>query len=225
VVFVSSQTPLFPLNTVVFPGAVVPLHIFEDRYRQMMADLLSIPDPIERRFGILTIREGYEVGDHGRQSLYTMGTLVQLNEVDEEADGTYQIEATALSRMQVLETSTEKEYLTGLVEVIEEPRDTVPQEIVVQVTNLFQRYRAHLSGVFGAQIMSGSLPSDASYLSYALASECLLTLPQKQSLLEESDVETRLRRLHSYISGELRAMQAIPSLPATEVARTRWSPN
>lgn len=222
---VSTQTPLFPLNTVVFPGAVIPLYIFEDRYRRMMSDLLEIKDPLERRFGILTIREGYEVGDHGRQSLYTMGTLAQLNEVEQESDGTYHIEVTALARIQVIETSQEREYLTGQIEMVEESHVQVPQEIIDQTTNVFQRYRTHMAGVFGSQVMAGSLPSDASYLSYALAAECLLTLPQKQSLLEESDVETRLRRLNEYISAELRAMQAIPSLPATEVARTRWSPN
>ncbi len=69
------------------------------------------------------------------------------------------------------------------------------------------------------------MPSDPAYLSYALASTCLLTLPQRQQLLEAETAVDRLARLRRTLHDEIRAMRALPSLPATEVARTRWSPN
>ena len=81
-----------------------------------------------------------------------------------------------------------------------------------------------LSDLRGGPVLTGEMPSDPAYLSYALATTCLLTLPQRQSLLEAdtaSSGSTLLRTLHE----EMRAMRALPSLPATEVARTRWSPN
>jgi Lon protease-like protein len=59
---VPEQLPIFPLNTVVFPGVTLPLHIFEERYRAMVRHLLDVPDQTLRLFGIVAIREGYEVG-------------------------------------------------------------------------------------------------------------------------------------------------------------------
>ena len=85
------QLPIFPLNTVVFPGVTLPLHVFEDRYRALVHHLLTIPDKSMRLFGIVAIREGYEVGDsenrRGVQSLHRVGTLVQLTEVERYDDG------------------------------------------------------------------------------------------------------------------------------------------
>ena len=72
--------PLFPLNTVLFPGVTIPLHIFEDRYRALVHHLLRL-DPVERMFGSVAIREGYEVGEHGAQSLYR---IVGPDEFDRE---------------------------------------------------------------------------------------------------------------------------------------------
>ena len=84
----TATLPMFPLNTVLFPGVVVPLHVFEDRYRALVHHLLEEPDPAERLFGSVAIREGYEVGDHGAQSLYRVGCRLQLTEVQARADGT-----------------------------------------------------------------------------------------------------------------------------------------
>lgn len=57
----SARIPLFPLNTVLFPGLVLPLNIFEARYRAMMRDLLALPEDEPRRFGVVAIRDGREV--------------------------------------------------------------------------------------------------------------------------------------------------------------------
>lgn len=225
VVAVPPRIPIFPLNSVVFPGAVVPLLVFENRYRSMVQDLMSIPDPLQRRFVILAIRDGYEVGEHGSQSLYTVGTLVQLNDVSSEADGSYQIEVTAMNRIRVLDPDPVGEYLVGGIESLVDSDAKVSPGVLQQTIEVFTRYRSHLVEVFGSSPIRDSLPRDPHYLSYALASECLLTLPQRQALLEESDAACRLLQLADFLSGELRAMLAIPSLPATELARTRWSPN
>ena len=74
-------------------------------------------------------------------------------------------------------------------------------------------------------MLTGQMPDDPAYLSYALATTCLLTLPQRQALLEAESARRRLSMLRRTLHDEMRAMRAIPSLPATEVARTRWSPN
>jgi hypothetical protein len=69
------------------------------------------------------------------------------------------------------------------------------------------------------------MPRDPAYLSYTLAATCLLSQSERQDLLEAPDAATRLRMLRHSLHEEMRSMRALPSLPATEVARTRWSPN
>ena len=64
---------MFPLNAVIFPGVSVPLNVFEDRYRALVHHLLRVEDPTQRLFGSVGIREGYEVGEHGSQSLFRVG--------------------------------------------------------------------------------------------------------------------------------------------------------
>ncbi len=68
-------------------------------------------------------------------------------------------------------------------------------------------------------------PRDPTYLSYSLAATCLLTLRERQALLEAERRVERLGMLRRSLHEEMRAMKAVPSLPATEVARTAWSPN
>jgi hypothetical protein len=69
------------------------------------------------------------------------------------------------------------------------------------------------------------MPRHPAYLSYTLAATCLLSQSQRQDLLEAPDALTRLRMLRRSLREEMQAMRALPSLPATEVGRTRWSPN
>ena len=73
--------------------------------------------------------------------------------------------------------------------------------------------------------MTGSLPRDPELLSYALAATCSLTLRERQQLLESPTTLERLGLLRRLMRQEMRAMAAVPSLPATEVARSAWSPN
>ena len=217
--------PLFPLNTVVFPGVVTPLHIFEERYRSLVRELSGIESVFDRVFGILAIREGYEVGDHGMQSAHRVGTLVQLTEVDAYEDGRYDIEVIGRQRLRVVESDNSGPFLRGEVELLpdtDEPEAAAEAELALAT---FETYRKRLSELRGGPVLAGELPSDPAYLSYALASTCLLTLPQRQALLEAESAQLRLGMLRRTLHEEMRAMRALPSLPATEVARTRWSPN
>jgi uncharacterized protein len=220
-----TQVPLFPLNTVVFPGVVTPLHIFEERYRTLVRELSGIESVFDRVFGILAIREGYEVGDHGMQSAHRVGTLVQLTEVDAYDDGRFDIEVIGRQRLRVVESDNSGPFLRGEVELLpdtDEPEAAAEAELTLAT---FEAYRQQLSELRGGPVLAGELPGDPAYLSYALASTCLLTLPQRQALLEADSAQLRLGMLRRTLHEEMRAMRALPSLPATEVARTRWSPN
>jgi Lon protease-like protein len=220
-----TQVPLFPLNTVVFPGIVTPLHIFEERYRALVRELLTVETVFDRVFGIIAIREGYEVGDHGMQSAHRVGTLVQLTEVEAYDDGRFDIEVIGRQRLRVLESDNSGPFLRGDVELLADNDEAHSQAEAEATLATFERYRVLLSELRGGPVLAGEMPHDPAYLSYALASTCLLTLPQRQHLLEAETAIERLGMLRRTLHEEMRAMKAIPSLPATEVARTRWSPN
>lgn len=219
------RLPLFPLNTVVFPGAVVPLHVFEERYRTMVEDLRSEQSPSDRLFGIVAIREGYEVGDHGRQSLQRIGTVLQLTDVAALPDGRFDIEATGRSRFRIDEVDASGPYLVAEVAVIEEDLPT-PEggEALHRALRAFAGYRAALAAMRGV-LGDIALPRDPELASYVLAASVLLPLRERQELLEADTAAGRLILLTAMLRQEISAMTALPSLPATELARSRWSPN
>jgi hypothetical protein len=224
---VHEQLPIFPLNTVMFPGVSVPLHVFEDRYRALVHHLLTISDKSMRLFGIVAIREGYEVGQHGVHSVHRVGCVVQMTSVDPYEDGRFDIEVVGRARMRLDGLDTSGEYLVGDVETLPERTEPHPDAMgqAERTYATFEEYRRRLSELRGDDVLDGDLPRDPEYLSYSLAATCLLTLTERQELLEASTSLERLVMLRHALREEMRAMRAIPSLPATEVARTSWSPN
>ena len=215
---------MFPLNAVLFPGMCVPLTVFEDRYRALVHHLLRVDDPTERVFGSVGIREGYEVGSHGAQSLFRVGCKVQMTEVEPRPDGTFDLVAVGLERIELDRLDTSGSYPVGHVHPRPETDEPVPDAVVELALSTFAAYREQLAEIRDDPY-PGRLPSDPSYLSWTLAAVAPLPLPQRQSLLEAEDATTRLGMVTSLLRDELQAMRVIPSLPATEVARTRWSPN
>jgi len=219
--------PLFPLNVVAFPGMSVPLHIFEERYRAMVRDLLAHPDPAGRLFGIVAIREGYEVGSHETKSMYRTGCVVQLSTVEEYDDGRFDIAAVGRHRMRVMGTEASAPYLRAEVEhLLDDATPSVDTaRAAARALAAFGDYREMVSALRGDEVMSGGLPRDPELLSYALAATASLTLRERQQLLESPTTAERLALLRRMMLQEVRAMRAVPSLPATEVARTGWNPN
>ncbi len=227
---------MFPLGTVLYPGIALPLVIFEDRYRAMMRDLLRLPEP-ERRFGVVAIREGYEVAGagsarsggsrrvSGRQSSYRLGCEAQLLGADRQPDGGYQIETVGARRFRVEDVHTDGDYLTADVVMLGEPVGAAAATEATRALHLFKAYRRVVSVHRGGDVMAGELPSDPLELSYALASTVPLTVGERQALLEVPAADERLRRVAELLRAELSAVRAVPSLPATDVVRTGWSPN
>lgn len=220
----SDTLPMFPLNTVLFPGVTVPLHVFEDRYRALVQHLLQIEDPSERVFGSVAIREGYEVGDHGAQSLYRVGVRMQLTEVENNEDGTFEIVATARDRIILDGLETSGDFANG--DVTDSPDQPIDgsEALHDRARATFTAYRAAISAMQGTTF-SGSLPRDPGYLSWTLSALAPLPMAERQSLLEAESPEARLELVTTLLREELRAINVIPSLPATDVARTAWSPN
>src|SRR5680860_747111 len=114
---------MFPLNTVLFPGVTIPLHVFEDRYRALVHHLLTIPDKSERVFGVVAIREGYEVGAHGAQSVHRVGCLAQMTSVEPHGDGRFDIEVVGRQRIRLHEMDPSGPYLVGSVDRLEDTHE------------------------------------------------------------------------------------------------------
>jgi hypothetical protein len=220
----SDALPMFPLNTVLFPGMSVPLRVFEDRYRALVHHLLRVEDPTERLFGSVGIREGYEVGEHGAQWLFRIGCRVKMTEVEAHADGTFDLVAVGLDRIELERLDTSGAYPVGQVTPLAEHDIAVPDAVARAAHATYDAYREALLEI-DREPPSGELPRDPAYLSWALAALAPLTLTERQALLEAEDVEERLRMVTDVLRAELRTMRVLPSLPATEIARTRWSPN
>jgi Lon protease-like protein len=230
---VPEQLPLFPLNTVVFPGVTLPLHVFEDRYRALVHHLLTIPDRSMRLFGIVAIREGYEVGQPRTawtRALHRTGCVVQLTSVEHYQDGRFDIEVVGRRRMRLGGVDPSGSYLVGDVEMVSEgtgqrtPGSSDTAHEAARTLGTFEEYRRRLSDLRGSTVLDGVMPRDPEYLSYVLGATCLLTLAERQALLETDSARERLVLLRRTLREEMRAMRAIPSLPATEI-RTAWSVN
>jgi len=220
---------MFPLNTVLFPGARLALHIFEDRYRAMIRDVLAQDDPAQRVFGVVAIREGYEVGDHGVQSAYRIGTMAQISQHQRNPDGTFDLDVTGRERFRLVEMHTGADYFTGEVDSIGgDVRDatTGTETTALRARERYDEYVQLVDEIRGVETRSmGALPTDPEYLSYAIAARCVLPLPDRQELLEAGSAQERLEMVTRRLGEEMRAIRALPSLPATDLARTRWSPN
>ncbi len=216
--------PMFPLNSVVFPTMAVPLHVFEERYRALVRRVLAEPDPARRVFGTVAIREGYEVGEHGKQELYRVGCRLQVTDATEHSDGSYDVLTIARDRFRLHGMDVSGAFPLGDITDLVDRRTAVPQRVIDGAIEAFTVYRGALAEI-RAELHTGSLPRDPVYLAWVLASVSPLTFPDRQSLLEESDPAERLRMITGLFRDELRAMSVIASLPATDVARTGWSPN
>jgi uncharacterized protein len=219
---VTRRLPLFPLGSVLYPGLLMPLHIFEDRYRELVADLLALPEDA-REFGIVAIREGRETGVDGITALYEVGCTARLRQVEAYDDGRFDIVTTGATRFRLHGLDDSRAYFQGDVELLDEPPGDEEATIVADgVRRLFGRYRAVLTGD-GDE--SQELPSDPGVLSYLVAAAMILDLADKQALLAATDVSSRLHAELDLLRRETRILRDLQMLPAVELTRSPISPN
>jgi Lon protease-like protein len=111
------EIPLFPLHTVLCPGIVLPLHVFEDRYRALTRHCLDTGEP----FGVVLIRDGLEVGPSRTLALAGVGALVEIREAGRYPDGRYDLLAAATGRFAIDTVDPAREpYLVADVTPLED---------------------------------------------------------------------------------------------------------
>ena len=199
----TTDMPLFPLNTVVFPGQHLPLHIFEPRYRQLVRDVLTA----DGEFGIALITKGKEVG--GGAEPVAIGCAVRIAEVQELPDGRFNIICEGTRRFRVVQRLDESPYLRATVDFLPRPDDATDEDTAELADTVAQLYRDHLSltlameGGWQRRLRS---PADPVRLADTVAAEVEAPPGEKQEILAADRLATRLeigQRLLQASNGEL----------------------
>ncbi|MBC6461553.1 LON peptidase substrate-binding domain-containing protein [Actinomadura sp. HBU206391] len=210
----TEQLPLFPLGTVLFPGLMLPLHLFEERYRLLLRDLLEQPEP--RRFGIVAIEFGHEVGAGAARRLAGVGCVAELHGVTALEDGRFDIVTVGGSRFRRGAVDDSLPYLRAEVELLPDEAGREAEPHAGLVTRLFQLYRHRLAAT-GAEVADPiELPGDPVRLSYLVAAAVVLDVGEKQRLLEAEDATARLRLEAELLIRENRLIGAVPAVPASQ---------
>jgi Lon protease-like protein len=185
-----NDVPLFPLNTVLFPGGRLPLRIFEQRYMDMAKTCLRDGSP----FGVCLIREGHEVG--APATPVEVGCLARIGGWDMPQLGLLEISARGEQRFRILDRAVEASGLArACVELLDDDRDAPIPESCVGCVRLLERVIEQQAGLFEPPHRLDS----ASWVSSRLAEILPLPLAAKQELLELGDGRTRLERLNSLL--------------------------
>lgn len=216
----AAALPLFPLGSVLFPGVVLPLHIFEPRYRKMVADLRDLPEEDSREFGVVAIRDGREVGPDSVESVYDVGCTARISALEAHEDGRFSLVTTGTQRFRLLAVDTTGPYLRGEVEFLEEKAGPDADALKTSSTALLLGYQRALAGLRG--VRAGpipELPDDPTVLSYLIAAAMVLDLRDKQRLLATPDTTTRLKREQSLLRRETLLIKELRTLPAVDLLR------
>lgn len=196
--------PLFPLNTVLFPGGLLPLQIFEPRYRQMIGECMEG----DRLFGVCLIRRGEEVGEPAEP--YEVGTTAEILRLQPRGEGKFTLVAKGRDRFRIVALHQERPYLLAEVEYLPEPEPA--EEVEARLPGLREQLEVYirtLAELLGYEPGELMLPQDAGPLVYLACSLMQLPLTEKQQLLELPDTEARLARVESRLGRLLERAQEL----------------
>ena len=156
-----------------FPGGVLPLHIFEERYRQLVRE--------RRDFGVLLIRRGSEVGPGRAEDLHDVGTVATLERIEALADGRFSVMARGLYRFNLLSLDHSRPYLMGRVRRLADP----PPSARPKLLSLLERYLA----AHGVAVAPQLAPEAQQRAVWLVGSVLQVEPALRQRLLESGDPE------------------------------------
>lgn len=224
-----TSLPLFPLNTVLVPGLVLPLHIFEPRYRLMVQELLAIEDEEEREFGIVAPKDGHRIEQDGIDALHRVGTATILRQADHTEDGRYDIVTTGSRRFFIESLDMSAPLLRANVTWIndlEEPHSPELELLTNRAVADFVSYRAALSGQLEESIAAISdLPEDPGVVSFLLTAAVVLPTAERQQMLSAMSAHERLTLARGFLRRETALIEALHCIPALELFSPQPSDN
>ncbi|MEJ8277796.1 LON peptidase substrate-binding domain-containing protein [Pseudonocardia spirodelae] len=210
--------PLFPLGTVLMPGAALPLHIFEPRYRQLTVDLLTgaVPD---REFGVVAVREGHSPDRSGMAGMHAVGCSAVLIDARRLPDGRYDVVTRGARRFRLLDLDAgSRSYLCGQVEFLpdDDPSDVADPRLVAMLErSAREAHRGYCTTAWRSD--DWSEPADdtpTADLAHLLAGDCLLPLTDRQELLEQTSAVQRLREIRRLLARERGLLGRLRAVPA-----------
>ena len=223
----SASLPLFPLGLVLYPGVTLPLHIFEDRYRRLVRELLDQPDG-SRLFGVIAIRAGREVGADVIPALHEIGCTAELRYAEAYEDGRFDIIATGQTRFRLLDVEP-SEPIRARVQLLPDDYPERAPALAARVGRHFLSYRDALLSAQGigepSDEQTPDLPTDPGELAYLVAAAMILDLSDKQLLLAAPTVDERLRLELTLLRRESSMVAGLALRPGVELPRAPYAPN
>ena len=171
------ELPIFPLNVVLFPGGYLPLHIFEQRYREMIKNCIRD----ESSFGVVMIKDEMVSGD--TITPCRVGTEVDLVDVNRFPDGRMNIVTSGHSRFEILEINEDKPYLNARVRILdtfESDADPNLSDVAAETLEVYKEYETLSSFLMFSWQPPEENPKHPQQLAYQIGSRLRLPLKEKQ---------------------------------------------
>ena len=232
------RLPHFPLHAVLFPHLPLPLHVFEERYRAMAADVVDDASPYAARFVVSMIVEGREVG--GEATAQPIGTIVEVRSAERFPDGRWLLLVVGVARARIRGVDRSGPYVVAEVDPIDEPLGEDAAALLPAVQHALDAYLATVKRFVVRTASLGSnepqeptavaatldrmlkpiqLPDDPVAASYAIGGVLQIELSRKQQLLEIPDAVSRLRTELELLRRESRLLDdgAMPPVQASDI--------
>ena len=212
----TEELPLFPLGTVLTPGMPLSLHVFEPRYRQLVADLLDDQDPQAPEFGVVALRQGWEVGALG--DVHPVGTSARVTDVLPLPDGRCDLSAVGERRFRIEAVHPDvRPYLMATVTWLPEPLGAVRPGSVGATQRAIARHDEALRALNVEFEQPGIdlTDDDPQTVSYQVARLASLPLVDRQRLLGEPDTATRLSAARAVLRRETELILQLRAIPVS----------
>ena len=238
------QLPVFPLHTVLFPHLPLPLHIFEERYRAMAADLMADGSPYAGRFVVSMITDGPEGGADA--TIHDVGTICEVRTAEQFQDGRWMLIGVGVARANIspVEDASTPYRLVEATEIAD-PTGDGADALVPRVQKALDGYLAtvkrfvvraasvgrtepqeptDVAASLDRMLKPIHLPDDPVAASYAIGGVLQIELSRKQHLLEIPDAATRLRAELHLLQREARLLDD-GAMPPVQPSDLGYHPN
>ena len=196
----SELLPLFPLpNVVLFPNVFLPLHIFEARYREMVADAVAS----DRLIGMVLLRPGWERDYEGRPPIYPIGCSGVVTHVEKLPDGRYNMVLRGLDRFQIVEEDQQRSYRRAVIEPLPERRPTDDDRAAIR------RLRSRLESLLSPSTEKGAVEAKGGGGAASRAADKMMP-----AAMSDEDTINALAQYLDFESLEKQALLEQPSLRA-----------
>ncbi|MBI3744704.1 MAG: LON peptidase substrate-binding domain-containing protein [Chloroflexi bacterium] len=194
--------PLFPLNTVLFPNQLLPLHIFEERYKLMIGECIQNKAP----FGVVLIRAGREAG--GPSVPFEVGTTARIADVQYLPQGRMNLRAVGEQRFRLERVTQQRPYMRGDATVLEAPAAAnAAASLIDNIKRGFSTHLDILAQLSEQERVAVNMDVTPEHLSYLVAAILAIQNPEKQELLEMVSTDERLQREATILNRENRTLQ------------------